>query len=75
MTLDRVRGKSEVEIVSIPEGDARSQLMRMGISEGVRVICSHKLALGAIVLRARRQELAIGRKLAMTIHVKHTEAC
>lgn len=70
LTLDTVRRNSEVEIVSIPEGDCKSQLIRMGISEGVRVTCRHKLPLGAIVLKSRRQEMAIGRQLAKQIVVR-----
>lgn len=70
MTLDNIKRNSEVEIVSIPDGDCRSQLIRMGIAEGSRVVCHNKLPLGAIVLRSRRQELAIGRQLAKQIEVR-----
>lgn len=70
MTLDNVTGNSEVEIVSIPDGECKTQLIRMGISEGVRVTCRQRLPLGAVVLKARRQELAIGRQLAEQIKVR-----
>jgi ferrous iron transport protein A len=70
MTLDQARKGSEVQIVAIPDGLSRSQLIRMGIAEGTRVTCHERLPLGPIVLRCKRQEIAIGRQLARTIVVK-----
>ncbi len=70
MTLDQVRRGSEIQIVSLDDPQSRSQLLRMGISEGSRVICQEKLPLGPVILRCRRQEIAIGRQLARSIQVR-----
>lgn len=70
MSLDMVCLGSEVCIVSIPDGPAKLQLIRMGIMEGTRVLCHGKLPAGPVVLKCHRQEIAIGRQLAEGIEVK-----
>ncbi len=70
MTLDKAKRGSEIQILSISDPHSRSLLMRMGISEGSSVICQEKLPRGPVVLRCKRQEIAVGRKLAQCIHVK-----
>jgi Fe2+ transport system protein FeoA len=70
MTLDQAKKGSVIQIISIPQGSNRSQLIRMGIAEGSRVVCQEKLPFGPVVLRCRRQEIAIGRQLAQCILVK-----
>lgn len=71
MTLDQAKKGSELTIVSIPDDASRSQLIRLGISEGTNVICHEKLPMGPVILRRRRQEIAVGRKLARSIEVTH----
>jgi len=70
MTLDQAKKGSDLQIVSISDSASRSQLMRMGISEGARVTCHEKIPLGPVVVRCRKQEIAIGRPLARKIIVK-----
>lgn len=69
MTLDQSRRGMEIEIVGIGDEVGRSQLMRFGIAEGAKVICEEKLPMGPIILRSKRQEIAIGRQLAMKITI------
>ena len=70
MTLDMAKRGSEMEILSIADPHSRSMLMRMGICEGSKVVCHEKLPLGPVVLRSKRQEIAVGRQLAKRITVK-----
>ena len=70
MTLDKARQGSEIEVLSITDPECKSLLMRMGISEGSSVVCQHRLPLGPVIVRCKRQEIAIGRQLARRIHVK-----
>ena len=70
MTLDQAKKGSVVRIVTISSPEYKSQLVRMGISEGSKVICQEKLPFGPVVLRCNRQEIAIGRQLACKIIVQ-----
>lgn len=70
MTLVQAKKGSKVKIIAIPDGINKSQLMRMGISEGAQVICQEVLPSGPVILRCKRQEIAIGRKLAEGIVVQ-----
>lgn len=70
MTLDQAERGSEVCILSIQSPEHRNQLVRLGISEGSRVICQEKLPMGPVVLRCNRQEIAVGRQLARSILIK-----
>jgi Fe2+ transport system protein FeoA len=69
MTLDQVKKGSQVRIVTIGDGISRAHLLRLGISEGATVICQEKLPMGPVILRRKRQEVAVGRKLAKEIEV------
>ena len=70
MTLDKARRGVEVRIISLPQDEIRSQLVRLGLSEGSTVECLARLPLGPVVLRCKRQEIALGRALARRIHVE-----
>ena len=70
MTLDQAKKGSVVRIVTIGNSEGKSQLVRMGVSEGSQVVCQEKLPFGPVVLRCNRQEIAIGRQLACKIVVK-----
>lgn len=70
MTLDEVAAGMEVGIKSIPDGPGKVSLIRMGITEGARVICKLNIPYGPVVLRCHRHEIAIGRKLAKSIVVE-----
>lgn len=70
MTLDQVKKGSEIEIVSVPDKESRSHLLRLGIAVGTRVFCYEKMPKGPIIIMRRRQEVAVGRELARSIIVK-----
>jgi len=70
MTLDKVIRGQKMEIVSIPDKNIRDKAIRMGVYEGARVTCFEKLPIGPVVLLNRKQEIAIGRKLARKIQIK-----
>ena len=60
---------SNLLIVDIPEGRARTQLIRLGIMKGEMVRCIERLPGGTVVIEKNRQEIAIGVSLAKTISV------
>lgn len=70
MTLDQVRTGSEVEIVSIPQGSSHAELVRMGVCEGTQVTCRRTIPRGPVIVTCRRQEIAIGDRLARKIRVR-----
>ncbi len=65
--LSQARRNEQLKIVSIPDMGTRTQLIRFGISEGTTVRCHQKLPLGPLIIRYKRQEIAIGREIADTI--------
>jgi ferrous iron transport protein A len=70
MTLDKARRGEKIEIVHINDTAIRAQAIRLGISEGSKMICSEKLPAGPIILQNRMQEVAVGRKLAQQISIE-----
>lgn len=70
MTLDKAKQGAEIEVLSIADPESRPLLMCMGICEGARMTCHRKLPLGPVIVRCKRQEIAIGRRLARRIHVE-----
>ena len=58
-----------VKVLKLPTGEIKSQLIRLGISEGDTLTCMVRLPGGTIVLQKNRQEIAIGFDLAKKIHV------
>lgn len=69
VTLDTVKKGTAITIVSLPSGEIKSQLIRMGITEGDRVLCIERLPGGTIVIQKKRQEIALGSKLAKAIEI------
>lgn len=67
--LNEINRGDEFKIISLPSGGMKSQLIRMGISEGDLVECVEKIHGGTIVIRKRRQEIAIGHNLANKIEI------
>jgi len=70
MTLDKAKRGDEIEIIHINDARIRAQAIRLGISEGARMLCSEKVPAGPIILKNRMQEVAIGRKIAHMIKVE-----
>ena len=69
MTLDKASRGDKIEIIHITNANIRAQAIRLGISEGSRLLCSEKLPAGPIILQNKMQEIAIGRKLAQQITI------
>ena len=70
MTLNQINKGDRVKIIHISHKADIPQLMRLGIYVGVIVYCIGKLSMnGPIIVRKKRQEIAIGHKLAKSIYV------
>jgi len=63
------RGRS-VEVVDVPPGRSREQLIRLGILSGETIRCVQRLPGGTMLIEKNRQEIAIGVKLASSIMVR-----
>ena len=70
MTLDEAKRGDQIEIIYIKDALVRSQAIRLGISEGSRMLCAEIVPHGPIILKNRKQEVAIGRKIAHKIKVE-----
>jgi Fe2+ transport system protein FeoA len=67
--VDARRGERGT-IVSLPDNsELRSQCIRLGICVGASFQCIERLPGGTIVLETSRQEIALGRSLAIAIGV------
>ena len=56
--------------IRIEDEELRSRLIRFGIAEGSRLECLERIPFGPCMIRHCRQELAIGREVAMKIMVR-----
>jgi ferrous iron transport protein A len=70
MTLDEARRGDQIKILQIRDALVRSQAIRLGISEGSRMQCAEIVPHGPIILKNRKQEVAIGHRLAHKIKVE-----
>lgn len=68
-TLDSIKKGSFITIISLPDGILKVQLIRLGLSEGAKVLCIERLPGGTIILKKNRQEIAVGYDLARQIIV------
>lgn len=68
-TLDSIKKGSFITIISLPDGILKVQLIRLGLSEGTKVLCIERLPGGTIILKKNRQEIAVGYDLARQIIV------
>ncbi len=69
ISLSKVKKGNIVRIITLPDGLARTQLIRLGIVEGDLVKCLEHLPGGTIVIQKKRQEIALGSKLSHKIIV------
>jgi Fe2+ transport system protein FeoA len=69
--LHRVTKGSRLVIIDIPEGRAKSQLIRLGVVRGEFIRCLERLPGGTVVIQKHRQEIAIGVALARSILVAY----
>lgn len=70
MRLSDVEPGTEVEICELPSGAIKTHFVRLGITEGVKVRCAHKLPGGTVVISKQHQEIAIGSDIAKKILIK-----
>ncbi len=68
-SLDKAAKGNSVIITGLPEGETAAQLIRLGLTVGRAVKCIDRLPGGTIILQNRRQEIAIGQKLAENISI------
>jgi Fe2+ transport system protein FeoA len=73
MTLDEAKRGDQIEIVQIKDDLVRSQAIRLGISEGSRMLCSETVPAGPVILKNRKQEVAVGQKIAHKIKIERVE--
>lgn len=69
-TLLGLRPGDDGVVGYIGDDHARAQAVRFGIGDGALVNCISVLPGGPVILRAGRQEIAIGRGLAARIEVR-----
>lgn len=63
-------------VVSIPDQEVLTQLIRFGISPGSQIRCYQKIPLGPVMIRFYKQEIAVGRDLADHIFITpHIHDC
>lgn len=72
--LHQVAKGSRLIIIEIPEGRAKSQLIRLGVVKGEFIRCLERLPGGTVVIQKHRQEIAIGVTLARSIFVAYAAA-
>jgi Fe2+ transport system protein FeoA len=69
-TLADARAGERFIVTSVDDEHARVTAQRFGMAEGACVACITRIPAGPIVLRAGRQEIAVGRNLAKQIGVR-----
>ena len=70
MTLDRASSGDSVTVVTLPSGEVRASLIRLGIQEGARITCILKMPAGPVVVRYGTTDVALGRHIASQIEVQ-----
>ena len=75
MTLDRIRRGERFRVTSMPDGVIRAQAIRLGISEGEILTCEDIIPAGPIIIRKKRQQIALGRNLCKRINVSMDVEC
>jgi ferrous iron transport protein A len=68
-TLDKAKKGKLITILQLPTGTIRSQLIRLGLTEGGTLKCIERLPGGTLVVQKNRQEIAVGFDLAKKIKV------
>jgi Fe2+ transport system protein FeoA len=68
--LDGATKGSRLIILAIPQGQCRTQLIRLGVLVGEVIRCIERMPGGTVVIEKNRQEIAIGAALAKTILVE-----
>jgi Fe2+ transport system protein FeoA len=69
-TLADARVGEHLVVTHVDDEQARVTALRFGMAEGACISCVTRIPAGPIVLRAGRQEIAVGRDLARRIGVR-----
>lgn len=69
-TLADARAGERFVVTGVDDDHARVTALRFGMAEGACVDCITRIPAGPIVLKAGRQEIAVGRDLAGRIGVR-----
>lgn len=68
-TLQNTKKGNSVVVLNLPEGEMKSQFIRLGITEGSTIKIYERLPGGTVVITKNRQEIAVGSDLAKKIKV------
>ncbi len=74
LTLTEANRGDTIQVIRIPEGLVRAQLLRLGIWEGSKLTCALKVPAGPMVVRQDDIEIALGRNIASEIQVSPCHA-
>lgn len=69
MMLNHLAKGLRARITALPDGEIRSQFIRLGLVEGAEVRCMDRLPGGTIIVEFRRQEIALSGELAASIAI------
>ncbi len=70
ISLRAVKKGARFIIRQIDDKEMRTQLLRFGLAEGSEALCFERLPLGPVVIKHRRQEVALGEELTKKIWVE-----
>ncbi len=70
ISLRAVKKGERFTIKQIDNKEMRTQLLRFGLVEGSEAMCFERLPFGPVVIKHRRQEVAIGEELTKKIWVE-----
>jgi Fe2+ transport system protein FeoA len=70
VSLRAVKKGARFIVKKINDKEIRTQLLRFGLAEGSEAICFERLPFGPVVIKHRRQEVAIGEELTRKIWVE-----
>lgn len=68
-TLQNTKKGNSVIVLNLPDGEMKSQFIRLGITEGSTIKIYERLPGGTVVITKNRQEIAVGSELAKKIKV------
>ena len=70
MYLTEIKKGQVFKILNIPDKDVRAQAIRFGLTEGESLDCEEIIPLGPVIIKNKKQDIAIGRGLAETILIE-----
>lgn len=70
ISLRAVKKGARFIVRQIDDKEMRTQLLRFGLAEGSEAMCFERLPLGPVIIKHRRQEVALGEELTKKIWVE-----